>query len=135
MAGHGTVCPESHCILEQRREYGVAQTQGPESVTDGAFRRKGSRNTYRDITLFARSTNMLLTCKDTDNSIRWTEGERLDHLFEQRCDSFSSLGDEGHIAVVTDSRTYSFRDLDDRANQAARYLIAQGLESGDRVGL
>jgi hypothetical protein len=46
---------------------------------------------------------MLLTCKDSDNSIRWKEGERLDHLFEQRCDDFTSDGDEGHLAVVTEN--------------------------------
>lgn len=78
---------------------------------------------------------MLLACKNADNAIRWTEGERLDQLFEQRCADFAASGDEGHLAVVTDKGTYTFQDLDDRANQAARYLIEQGLGAGDRVGL
>src|SRR5258708_7548079 len=78
---------------------------------------------------------MLLTCKNTDNTIRWKEGERLDHLFEQRCDSFTAKGEEDHLAVVTDSDAFTFRDLDNRANQAARHLLAQGLGAGDRVGL
>jgi non-ribosomal peptide synthetase-like protein len=78
---------------------------------------------------------MLLTCKNADNTIRWKEGERLDHLFEQRCDEFGSRGDDGHLAVVTDTLSLTFRDLDNRANQTARYLIAQGLGAGDRIAL
>ncbi|MBI3408899.1 MAG: amino acid adenylation domain-containing protein [Planctomycetes bacterium] len=78
---------------------------------------------------------MLLTCKNADNAIRWKPGERLNHLFEQRCDSFTANGDDGHLACVTDNGAYTFRDLDDRANQAARYLIEKGLGAGDRIGL
>jgi acyl-CoA synthetase (AMP-forming)/AMP-acid ligase II len=33
------------------------------------------------------------------------------------------------------SRRYSFRDLNDRANQVANALKADGLKKGDRVGL
>ena len=32
-------------------------------------------------------------------------------------------------------RPYSFRELDDRANQLARFLLAQGVKPGDRVAL
>jgi non-ribosomal peptide synthetase-like protein len=78
---------------------------------------------------------MLLSCKNVDNTIRWKEGERLDHLFEQRCDYFAAKGDEGHLAVVTESGAFTFRDLDNRANQAARYLLEQGIGAGDRIGL
>src|SRR5438270_12000592 len=78
---------------------------------------------------------MLLTCKNADNTIRWKEGERLDHLFEQRCDEFTAKGDESHPAAVTDRAAVTFRDLDHRANQTARYLIQQGLGAGDRLGL
>ena len=38
-------------------------------------------------------------------------------------------------AVVTDAGTLSYRELDRRANQVARYLIEQGVQPGDRVGL
>ena len=72
----------------------------------------------------------ILICANADNSIRWQEGERLNDLFEQRCDELHDSE-----AVVTDAATYSFRDLDNRANQAARYLLGQGLKSGDRIGL
>lgn len=77
----------------------------------------------------------MLVCKDADNAIRWSEGERLDHLFEQRCDNLSAEGRPDHAAIITDAGTLSFRQLDARANQAARYLLAQGIGAGDRVAL
>ncbi len=77
----------------------------------------------------------MLICKGADNSIRWKEGERLDHLFEARCDELDAASGGTHAAVITDEKVYTFRDLDNRANQAARYLIAQGVKSGDKVGL
>ena len=78
-----------------------------------------------------KNDRQILTCKNADNAIRWREGERLDHLFEARCDQM----DAGAEAVVTERAVYTFRDVDNRANQLARYLIAQGTQAGDRVGL
>src|SRR6266545_3956850 len=69
-----------------------------------------------------------------DNAIRWRAGERLQHLFEQRCDELHA-GNGPHEAVITEVATYSFRDLDNRANQVARLLIEQGIKAGDRVAL
>src|SRR5262245_26192671 len=69
-----------------------------------------------------------------DNAIRWRSGERLQHLFEQRCDELHA-GNGPHDAVITEGATYSFRDLDNRANQVARFLIEQGIKAGDRVAL
>ena len=40
-----------------------------------------------------------------------------------------------HLAVITEDISLTFRELDDRANQAARYLLDQGLKPGDRIGL
>jgi non-ribosomal peptide synthetase-like protein len=77
----------------------------------------------------------MLVCKQTDNAIRWEEGERLDHLFEARCDEFEKASGGSPPAVITDEKTYTFRDLDNRANQAAHHLIAQGVKCGDKVGL
>lgn len=77
---------------------------------------------------------MLLRAQ-ADNAIRWKDGERLDQLFEARCDDLDAVGTETHLAVITDERTYTFRDLDNRANQLARYLIANGVQAGDKVGL
>jgi amino acid adenylation domain-containing protein len=75
----------------------------------------------------------MLVRKNADNTIRWSAGERLDHLFEQRCDQFTGSGKDQ--AVVTDDLALSFRELDNLANQVARYLLDQGIGSGDRVGL
>ena len=69
------------------------------------------------------------------SGIRWREGERLDHLFEARCEDLATSADHRHPAVLTAERSWSYRELDDRANQAARHLIAKGIRAGDRVGL
>ncbi len=76
----------------------------------------------------------MLVCHGKNNAPRWTAGERLHHLFEQRCDELHALG--GNVdAVATQHATYSFRDLDERANQVARHLVASGVRPGDRIGL
>ena len=77
----------------------------------------------------------VLACKTADNAIRSRDGERLHHLWEERCDAFERQGDAGHAAVITDAAIYTFRDLDNRANQVARHLIDQGIAPGDRVAL
>src|SRR3954466_5535920 len=66
----------------------------------------------------------------TNNAPRWKQGERLNNLLEEACTPSS----EG-AAVITDPRTLSYRELDGRANQVARYLMDQGIQAGDRVGL
>ena len=81
-----------------------------------------------------RDLNMLTLAK-ADDAIRWHAGQRLNHLFEQRCDRFRRVGKEHHLAVVTDDVALSYEELDRRSNQAAKYLIAQGIAPGDRVAL
>ena len=66
----------------------------------------------------------------TDRALRWKEGERLHHLLEQACLRFAESD-----AVDSNDAVITYRDLDRRANQVARYLIEQGIEPGDRVGL
>jgi non-ribosomal peptide synthetase-like protein len=75
--------------------------------------------------------NSVLFCEEFDNTIRWTENERLEYLFEHRCDRMPS----DRLAVVTEDVALTFHDLDNRANQTARYLLDQGLKAGDRIGL
>jgi non-ribosomal peptide synthetase-like protein len=82
-----------------------------------------------------RNDTHMLICKHADNAIRWKDGERLDHLFEQRCDQLHASGNACPEAVVTDDADFTFRELDDRANQVARFLTEQGLQSGDRIGV
>ena len=62
-------------------------------------------------------------------------GRAPDHLFEQRCDHFDLSGDPQHEAIVTEGSALTSRELDNRANQLARYLLDQGITSGDRVGV
>ena len=70
-----------------------------------------------------------------DQDARWRPGERLQHLFEQRCDAMRETGRVEHLAVDADEVVLTYEQLDTRANQLARYLIAQGVRSGDRVAL
>ena len=72
----------------------------------------------------------VVTREHTNNAVRWKQGERLNHLLEEACARFADSE-----AVVTDAAVLTYRDLDRRANQVARHLIAQGIRSGDRVGL
>lgn len=70
-----------------------------------------------------------------DHTIRWRPGERLDHLFERRCDELREAGEADHIAVHAGGVALRFDELDARANQLARALIAAGAAPGDRIGL
>ena len=72
-----------------------------------------------------------MVCDGYDGSIRWRPGERLEHLFEQRCDSTPAA-----IAVDGPGGHLSFAELDARANQLARFLsLRAGVRAGDRVAL
>lgn len=77
----------------------------------------------------------MLICRNADNEIRWKDGERLDHLFEDRCDRLAAEGRSDHTAVIADEGRVTFAELEARANQVARHLIARGIRAGDRVGL
>lgn len=72
----------------------------------------------------------VLICEGADNTPRWQPGERLNHLFDDSCARFGA-----NLAVVTDDETVTYAELDRRANQVARHLIALGVKPGDRVGL
>jgi non-ribosomal peptide synthetase-like protein len=77
----------------------------------------------------------VLTCDGYDDSVRWQPGERLEHLFEQRCDWLRGHGQASHLAVDAAGGSLSYPELDERANQLARFLIRQGVKPGDRIGL
>ena len=81
------------------------------------------------------SETPMLICKHADNAMRWKDGERVAGLFEQRGDQLLAAADAVLAAVVTGDAVVTFRELDARANQTARFLLAQGLKSGDRIGL
>jgi non-ribosomal peptide synthetase-like protein len=77
----------------------------------------------------------VLTCNGYDDSIRWRSGERLEHLFEQRCDWLRRQGQAGHLVMDAAGGSLTYTELDARANQLARFLIRQGVQPGDRIGL
>ena len=78
---------------------------------------------------------LMLIPKNVDNSIRWKPGERLEQLYEARCDELVRAGDASHLAVSAAGVHLTFTELDQRANRLARYLLANGLKSGDRIGM
>ncbi|MEZ5648909.1 MAG: amino acid adenylation domain-containing protein, partial [Alphaproteobacteria bacterium] len=64
------------------------------------------------------------------NAVRWVPGERLNHLIEKACNRFAT-----NDAVIGSDISLSYRDLEQRANQLARYLLARGIKAGDRVAM
>src|SRR5437762_7823356 len=70
-----------------------------------------------------------------DDSIRWRQGDRLEWLFERRCDWLRRQGRGRHLAVDAMDGTLSYLGLDARANQLARFLVREGVRPGDRIGL
>jgi non-ribosomal peptide synthetase-like protein len=78
----------------------------------------------------------VLTCPGYENSIRWSPGERLEDLFEARCDELARAGNPHALAVDGPGGRLSYGELDGRANQLARYLaLRHGVTAGQRVGL
>lgn len=69
------------------------------------------------------------------NTIRWRPGERLEELFENRCDRQRAEGHRGHPAVETADGSFSYEELDALANRLARYLLARGVSPDDRIAL
>jgi non-ribosomal peptide synthetase-like protein len=68
--------------------------------------------------------------------IRWRPGERLEDLFEERCDQLRRASRDSDLIVDGPGGRMSYCELDARANQLARFLIArQGVRPGDRVAL
>ena len=66
-----------------------------------------------------------------DQQPRWRPGDRMEHLFEQRCDATP------HQPAVEPETgpPLTFAELDTRANRLARHLRARGIGAGDRVAL
>ena len=83
----------------------------------------------------AESTRGKKDGAELDPAIRWRIGERLNHLFERRCDALIAEGKSDHPAVIAGDTAITYPALDRRANQMARHLKNQGIASGDRVGV
>ncbi len=60
--------------------------------------------------------------------LRWRYGERLEAVLEEACLRHADL-----TAVSADDLDISFRELNARANQMARFFLHNGVRPGDRV--
>ncbi|PVZ57449.1 Pls/PosA family non-ribosomal peptide synthetase [Arthrobacter sp. H-02-3] len=77
----------------------------------------------------------ILTSAAPDQTARWQRGERLDQLFEDRCDRLREQGLEDQVAVDSGDIVLTYLQLDERANQLARHLLVCGARPGDRIAL
>jgi non-ribosomal peptide synthetase-like protein len=77
----------------------------------------------------------VLVAPDHVRAVRWRDGERLEQLFEHRCDRLRETGRDAHVAVDAGAGWFTYEQLDVRANQLARYLLAHGTGPGERIGL
>ncbi|SFT64609.1 Pls/PosA family non-ribosomal peptide synthetase [Arthrobacter sp. ov118] len=77
----------------------------------------------------------ILTSAAADHTARWRRGERLDQLFEDRCDRLREDGSGSQLAVDAGDIVLTYAELDETANQLARHLLACGARPGDRIAL
>ncbi|MFE4541219.1 Pls/PosA family non-ribosomal peptide synthetase [Arthrobacter sp. NPDC056727] len=77
----------------------------------------------------------VLTSAFPDHVARWSQGERLNKLFEDRCDTLAEQGRADQLAVDAEDTVLTYTELDRRANQLARYLLDCGARPGDRIAL
>ncbi|HEX4247418.1 MAG TPA: Pls/PosA family non-ribosomal peptide synthetase [Pseudonocardia sp.] len=78
---------------------------------------------------------LVLVAEDAPHGWRNRQGERLDLLFEERCDYMLRYGGPDRLAVDTGDLRLTYDELDRRANKLARYLRLRGAKPGDRIAL
>jgi non-ribosomal peptide synthetase-like protein len=81
------------------------------------------------------SAGQVLICSTYEQSVRWQAEERLQQLFEDRCDRIRDKDRSDHLAVDGGGGVLTYNQLDARANQLARHLLARGARPGDRIAL
>jgi non-ribosomal peptide synthetase-like protein len=64
------------------------------------------------------------------SALRWRHGERLEDVLEDACRRFAD-----RTAVAIDGADISYRELNARADQMARFFVAKGVKPGDRVAV
>jgi non-ribosomal peptide synthetase-like protein len=94
----------------------------------------------RELTVSAppavRADNLILGgSSNWDSGIRWRPGERLEQLFEEQSARMRADGRAYKLAVDAIGESLTYPELDARANQLARYLLARGIGPGQRVAL
>jgi non-ribosomal peptide synthetase-like protein len=67
--------------------------------------------------------------------LRWRPGQRLHHIFEQQCARLRSAGQSDRICVDGPGQALTYEQVDARANQLARHLLARRIGPGHRVAL
>ncbi len=77
----------------------------------------------------------VLVAADYAQGSRARRGERLDHVFAERADWMRTYGRADQLAVDAGDIQLTFGELDARANQLARHLLACGARAGDRIAL
>ncbi|MGH3624464.1 MAG: Pls/PosA family non-ribosomal peptide synthetase [Sciscionella sp.] len=82
-----------------------------------------------------RIEHRVLTCAGYQQTVRWRDGERLENLFERRCEEMRATGRADQVAVDAGGTVLTYDQLDARANQLARYLLRLGVQPGDRIAL
>ena len=107
----------------------VQPSQYPQSIDDEDMILHGSVSVQNPL------PDNLLICHEWDNTVRWQAGERLHHLFEQRVDQFKLEANHQQLAVDSKNAQWTYQQLDEHANQLARYLLAKGIGAGDVIGL
>ncbi|HTK60965.1 MAG TPA: Pls/PosA family non-ribosomal peptide synthetase [Pseudonocardia sp.] len=84
-------------------------------------------------------SDLVLVDQNEAQGWRVRQDERLDHLFEERCDWIREYGRAGQLAVDSgdgpEDMRLTYPELDGKANQLARYLRLRGVRGGDRVAL
>jgi amino acid adenylation domain-containing protein len=83
----------------------------------------------------ARLGGRVLTSAGHQEDIRWRDADRLEELYEERCDWLRQHGAADRLAADAGDVRLTYAELDGRANQLARFLVRQGVRPGDRVGL
>ena len=61
--------------------------------------------------------------------------DRLENVFEERCDWIKEYGRPDQLAVDGDELSLTYDELDASANRLARYLRLHGAGAGDRIAL
>ncbi len=95
----------------------------------------GGRSTCAWVPRSQSRPDGLLACAGWDGSVRWRDGERLERLFEEHCDRMRAREKGDRLAVDAGDVALTYSQLDERANQLARFLMAEGVRPGDRIGL
>ncbi|GAA5120379.1 amino acid adenylation domain-containing protein [Pseudonocardia adelaidensis] len=67
--------------------------------------------------------------------LRWRPGERLEQLFEERCDELRRVRRADQLCVDSPGRALTYDQMDARANRLARHLLRRGIGPGHRVAL